>query len=81
MTDYYKVLRENLFQSTPNKCTYICNLEIPKELKNIIYSHISFSRNKDLRANYIEKKLTEQNWAELEQVCRAYESPLMKALA
>lgn len=75
MTDYYKHLREKLFTEG---WEMVISFKMPEELEAMIYEAID---KKGMKDAYCEMKLTEQYWAELEQVCRVYESPLMKALA
>ena len=73
VTDYYKELRGVLAM----KSGTISSLTLPKDLERSLYS---LCGNNDFARAYLSKSLTEQHWAEIEQVCALYDSPLMKAL-
>lgn len=76
MTDYYKHLRENLGTG------YFSNMNIPTELKAVLYKELIDKNDGPLSYNYFRnKELSEQDWNEVEKVCRVWQSPLMQALS
>lgn len=74
--------KEEAFLTIKKANTFFQYSHLPRNLEDYLYKQLKDKVfTSDFSQNYNRKRLTEQNWAELEQVLSIYFSPLNQALS